>query len=216
MSAKKKVNDFLSEAILWNNNLNVTDLYEMGKKYRHGWTQTQLDRYWPMVYEKFKRDMGIAFLRFYKIRGFLPTSMEAVLTHAIRNHDRELVLWAQDPVKKIPNFVIRWADSERNTLYHLSWLYDEFQILPICLIRNKIFSNIRYWKTNFGLILEMSQDKVQQHLKILNICLAMAPLRLPSYVLLEIIEFVTGNKLTHGEKIAHIIYINEGYRKRRQ
>jgi hypothetical protein len=169
-------------------------------------------------------DDCVYFLDFFHRRGFRPdkTILLQKYVHQPRIFDWLLKVLKIKPDRSLANWFAQMTPySDALRFEGLFFLYDTYGLIPTCLIKwnyglNQIYNYFRY--ADFAQFLKVSQNKIMshslQHNRIVDVCMAFFPLFLPSYILLEMIDWSVTGPMTHFQKITLIVKINETHRRK--
>jgi hypothetical protein len=107
--------------------------------------------------------------------------------------------------------VNNFSNNHNECFWSLQSLHYQFNILPTCRIRWSEKPYYSVMNTNFYVALFQSQNEYTQRYHISGITIALAPLKIPSYVLLHIVYYlIEPNVLSEIEIMDIITLWNEG------
>lgn len=167
-------------------------------------------------------------LKFLAYKGVKPE------LHMVRNlkyiKNEQLFDWLLaechlNPDVSLANWFATVLDGENSydiSHYHrLLILWNKSHVLPSCHITWPL-GHLEGYVRGFSSELYNSQARItlhmKQHTRLINLCIALFDLHLPSYVLLWIFDWIFTGKswpMTEYQKIGIIVNINETHRKRR-
>ena len=200
---------------------------------------------WPTLLNKLESDTTIdklwtkerltIFLQYYlmcknpnkhfNLLGFLRSKTQIldrldkklVFNVAIKLNLRDCYFWLANwfsvSTKDLANLIVKINSDQ--CYYQLFDIYLESRVLPTIRVdcrRAHIYSKSA---PDFCLHLKETQIPIHHNDTIVDICLALAPLQLPAYVLLAIIDYAVEGPLDHYFKIMkRVIPIKDIYRKK--
>jgi hypothetical protein len=181
------------------------------------WTQKRTDLFMAFLeHGENKYRINRSLLSFCMLRSLRP-SPDIALRTAIMLDNEELILWVIDiysikPGSWLANLAVEincqnQHKTEWTGMFQLYWLYRDFRILPTIYIPTIVRAQMYSSQNVHNFCIKL--NKYQQHTAIINVCLAMSPLRIPAYVLLEIIDWAITGMMSHYQKIMLIIKVTK-------